>query len=86
MLAAGYTAEQAKSGLRLSVGLGSTEADIDYALDVLVEAVGKLSRLQPGAGPMSRAKYPRGRGDERRRRQFRCGGAHGQRPATMSSA
>lgn len=46
LLAAGYTAEQAKSGLRLSVGLGSTEADIDYALDVLVDAVGKLSRLQ----------------------------------------
>ena len=46
LLAAGYTAEQAKSGLRLSVGLASTEADIDYALDVLVDAVGKLSRLQ----------------------------------------
>lgn len=46
LLAAGYSAEQAKSGLRLSVGLGSTEADIDYALDVLVDAVGKLSRLK----------------------------------------
>lgn len=46
LLAVGYTAEQAKSGLRLSVGLGSTEADIDYALDVLVAAVGKLSRLR----------------------------------------
>lgn len=45
LLAAGYTAEQAKSGLRLSVGLATTEDDIDYALDVLVEAVGKLSRL-----------------------------------------
>ncbi len=46
LLAAGYTAEQAKSGLRLSVGLHTTEADIDYALDVLVDAVGKLSRLR----------------------------------------
>ena len=46
LLAAGYTAEQAKSGLRLSVGLGTTEADIDYALDVLIEAAGKLSRLK----------------------------------------
>ena len=46
LLAAGYTAEQAKSGLRLSVGLGTTEADVDYALDALVDAVGKLSRLR----------------------------------------
>lgn len=46
LLAAGYTAEQAKSGLRLSVGLGASEADIDYALDALVAAVGKLSRLR----------------------------------------
>ena len=46
LLAAGYTAEQAKSGLRLSVGLGTTDADIDYALDVLVAAVGKLRRLR----------------------------------------
>ena len=45
LLAAGYTAEQAKSGLRLSVGLNTTEADIDYAIEVLVAAVGKLSRL-----------------------------------------
>jgi cysteine desulfurase len=45
LLAAGYTAEQAKSGLRLSVGLDTTEADIDYAIEVLVAAVGKLSRL-----------------------------------------
>ncbi|MYD11333.1 MAG: cysteine desulfurase [Chloroflexi bacterium] len=51
LLAAGYTAEQAKSGLRLSVGLGTTEADIDYALDVLVAAVGKLSRLRREPAP-----------------------------------
>lgn len=46
LLAAGYTAEQAKGGLRLSVGLGTTDDDIDYALDVLVDAVGKLNRLR----------------------------------------
>jgi len=46
LLAAGYTTEQAKSGLRFSVGLGTTEAEIDYALDVLIEAVRKLSRLR----------------------------------------
>ena len=46
LLAAGYTAQQAKSGLRLSVGLGTTAADIDYAIEVLVAAVHKLSRLK----------------------------------------
>lgn len=46
LLTVGYTAEQAKSGLRLSVGLGTTEADSDYAIDALVAAVGKLSRLR----------------------------------------
>ena len=45
LLAVGYSEEQAKSGLRLSVGLDTTESDIDYAVDALVEAVGKLSRL-----------------------------------------
>ncbi len=45
LLAAGYTAEEAKSGLRLSVGAHTTEADIDYAVDVIVNAVAKLSLL-----------------------------------------
>lgn len=45
LLAVGYTAEEAMSGLRLSVGAQTTEADIDYAVDVLVNAVEKLRRL-----------------------------------------
>ena len=45
LLAVGYTPDQAKGGLRFSVGTGTTEADIDYAVDVLVETVGKLSQL-----------------------------------------
>ncbi len=46
LLALGYSPEEAKCGLRLSVGLQTTEADIDFALDVLVEAVGKLRSLK----------------------------------------
>ena len=46
LLALGYSPEEALCGLRLSVGLQTTEADVDYALDVLVEAVGKLRRLK----------------------------------------
>ena len=42
LLALGYSPEEAKCGLRLSVGTKTTEADIDYALDVLVDAVAKL--------------------------------------------
>ena len=46
LLAVGYTSEQAKSGLRLSVGTHTTEADIEYAVDVLADATGKLRRLR----------------------------------------
>ena len=46
LLAAGYSDDEAKCGLRLSVGTGTTAADIDYALDVLVDAAEKLRRLQ----------------------------------------
>ena len=35
LLAVGYTPEQAKCGLRLSVGTGTSESDIDYALHVI---------------------------------------------------
>ena len=45
LLAVGYTPEQAKCGLRLSVGTDTTEVDIIYATDALVEAVDKLSQL-----------------------------------------
>lgn len=45
LLAAGYTSEQAKCGLRLSVGTHTSAEDAEYALDVLVNAVGKLRKL-----------------------------------------
>lgn len=45
LLAVGYTPEQAKCGLRLSVGQMTTAEDIDYAIDVLVDAVGKIRKL-----------------------------------------
>lgn len=45
LLAVGYTAEEAKCGLRLSVGMHTTAADIDFTIDALAEAVAKLSRL-----------------------------------------
>ncbi|MCY3778836.1 MAG: cysteine desulfurase family protein [Chloroflexi bacterium] len=45
LLAVGYSEEEAKSGLRLSVGSHTTEADIDYAVDALVKAAEKLRLL-----------------------------------------
>lgn len=46
LLALGYSADAAKCGLRLSVGLQTSEDDIGYALDVLEAAVKKLSKLK----------------------------------------
>ncbi len=46
LLGIGYSQDEAKSGLRLSVGMQNSEADINYALDVLETAVNKLSKLQ----------------------------------------
>lgn len=46
LLGVGYSEDEAKSGLRLSVGLQSSEDDISYALDVLETAVEKLGRLK----------------------------------------
>lgn len=46
LLALGYSPEEAKCGLRLSVGAETTEADIDYALNVLVDAAVKLRCLK----------------------------------------
>jgi len=45
LLAVGYTPEQAKCGLRLSVGTHTTADDIQYAVDVVVNAVEKLRKL-----------------------------------------
>ncbi len=46
LLALGYAPDVAKCGLRLSVGSATTEAEIDYALDVLVAAVDKIRGLK----------------------------------------
>ena len=46
LLGAGYSVEEAKSGLRLSVGLGTTDADIDFALDAIEAAAASLRRLR----------------------------------------
>ncbi len=46
LLAAGYSAESAKSGLRLSVGRNTTIAEVDYAIEALAEAVEKLGKVQ----------------------------------------
>ena len=46
LLGVGYSHEDAKSGLRLSVGTQTSAGDIDYALDVLEDAARKLMRLQ----------------------------------------
>ncbi len=46
LLGVGYSEDEAKSGLRLSVGLQSSEEDISYALDALETAVEKLGRLK----------------------------------------
>lgn len=46
LLGLGYSEAEAKSGLRLSVGLQTSADDISYALDVLEAAVKKLSSLK----------------------------------------
>lgn len=46
LLAMGYDRQQALSGLRLTVGRYTTEADLEYAVSALARTVQKLSRLQ----------------------------------------
>ncbi|MCY4072392.1 MAG: cysteine desulfurase family protein [Chloroflexi bacterium] len=46
LLGLGYSEDEAKSGLRLSVGMQTTEDDIGYALDVLETAADKLGKLK----------------------------------------
>jgi len=45
LLAVGYTPEQAKCGLRLSVGSHTSTEDVEYAVDVVVKTVEKLRKL-----------------------------------------
>ncbi|MFN8379035.1 MAG: cysteine desulfurase family protein [Anaerolineae bacterium] len=46
LLALGYPRELALSGLRLTVGIHTTEADIEYAVGVIAESVETVRRLQ----------------------------------------
>lgn len=48
LLAMGYPAEEALTGLRLTVGLATSEADIEYAVDVLERTVEKVRRVKQG--------------------------------------
>ncbi|MFN8448416.1 MAG: aminotransferase class V-fold PLP-dependent enzyme [Anaerolineae bacterium] len=45
LLAMGYPRDLALSSLRLTVGMQTTEADIDYAVETLAQTVEKLHRL-----------------------------------------
>jgi len=46
LLAMGYTPTEALTGLRLTVGLSTSQADIDYAVDVLVRTVEKVRKVR----------------------------------------
>ena len=46
LLGVGYSREQATSGLWLSVGIHTSEEDIQYSIDVLAESAEKLSLIQ----------------------------------------
>jgi cysteine desulfurase len=45
LLAMGYSAEQALSSLRLTVGVMTSEEDVAYAIDVIGEAVERVRKL-----------------------------------------
>ncbi|MCA9908454.1 MAG: cysteine desulfurase, partial [Anaerolineae bacterium] len=45
LMAMGYTPEQALTGLRLTVGMQTTEADIEYTIDAIAESVEKVRAL-----------------------------------------
>lgn len=51
LLALGYTPDEAKCGLRLSVGTQTADADIDYALEVLAQAADKLRGMKRAFAP-----------------------------------
>jgi cysteine desulfurase len=47
LLAMGLTHEVAHGSLRITMGLGNTEADVDYCLEVLPEIVARLRSMSP---------------------------------------
>ncbi|MBI2867717.1 MAG: cysteine desulfurase NifS [Chloroflexi bacterium] len=51
LLALGMTTQQAQGALRLTVGKGNTQEEIDYVLSVLPGMVSKLRALSPTARP-----------------------------------
>jgi cysteine desulfurase len=50
LLAMGVPERYLRGSLRLTLGKGNTMADVDYLLDVLPNAVGKIRALAPAAG------------------------------------
>ncbi|MGA3195121.1 MAG: cysteine desulfurase family protein [Terriglobales bacterium] len=47
LLAMGRTAEQARASIRFSLGKQNTAEDVDYALSIIPETVGRLRELSP---------------------------------------
>jgi cysteine desulfurase len=47
LLAMGLTHEVAHGSLRVTMGLGNTEAEVDYLLEVLPEIVARLRSMSP---------------------------------------
>ena len=47
LLAMGIEPEVCQGALRMSLGRGSTEEEIDYVLDVLPDVVGRLRSMSP---------------------------------------
>jgi len=67
LLAIGLSREDARSSLRFSFGRATTDAEIDYALDVIPAVVARLRRLSPiysdamGRSPKVGAQNDRGK-------------------------
>ena len=47
LLAIGHSHETAHGSLRLSLGKGNTEEEIDYVIDILPGIINKISEMSP---------------------------------------
>jgi cysteine desulfurase len=47
LTAMGLTPDQARSSIRFSLGKHNTEADVDFAISVIPEVVGRLRSISP---------------------------------------
>lgn len=47
LLAMGLSSEQARSSIRISLGLGNTETQVDALVDTLADAAKHLRRISP---------------------------------------